>query len=109
MGMNELTRRGEAFESKFAHEEATRFKAIARRNRLAGLWAAQRLGKAGADAEAYANAVVIADLEEPGDEDLIRRVVSDLQAAGVPAEEDQIRGVLERFMVVAIAGIKAGE
>jgi hypothetical protein len=70
---------------------------------------AQRLGKAGADAEAYANAVVIADLEEPGDEDLIRRVVSDLQAAGVPAEEDQIRGVLERFMVVAIAGIKAGE
>lgn len=75
--MDEFTRRGEAFESKFAHEEALRFKAIARRNRLMGLWAAELLGKSGADAEAYANTVVIADLEEPGDEDLIRKVVSD--------------------------------
>jgi len=108
MGMNELTRRGEAFESKFAHEEAMRFKAVARRNRLAGLWAAQRLEKSGADAEAYANAVVIADLEEPGDEDLIRKIVSDLQAAGVPTDEGQIRRALQEFMALAVAEIKAG-
>jgi hypothetical protein len=106
--MNKLTKRGEAFESKYAHEEAMRFKAIARRNRLMGLWAAQRLEKLGADAEAYANAVVIADLEEPGDEDLIRKVVSDFRAAGVPSDEDQIRRVLEEFMVPAVAEIKAG-
>jgi hypothetical protein len=106
--MNELTKRGEAFESKFAHEEAMRFKAIARRNRLMGLWAAQRLGKSDAEAEAYANAVVIADLEEPGDEDLIRKVVSDLQAAGVPSDGAQIRRVLEGFMIPAVAEIKAG-
>jgi hypothetical protein len=106
--MSELTKRGEAFESKFAHEEAIRFKAIARRNRRVGLWVAQRLEKSGADAEAYANAVVIADLEEPGDEDLIRKVVSDLQAAGVPSDEGQIRRVLDEFMVLAVAEIKAG-
>ena len=106
--MNKLTKRGEAFESKFAHEEAMRFKTIARRNRLMGLWAANRLGKSGAEAEAYANAVVIADLEEPGDEDLVRKVVSDLQAAGVPSDGAQIRRVLEEFMISAVAEIKAG-
>ena len=106
--MNELTKRGEAFESKFAHEEATRFKVIARRNKLIGLWAAQRLGKSGTDAEVYANTVVIADLEEPGDEDLIRKVVSDLRAADVRSDEDQIRRVLEEFAVRAVAEIKAG-
>jgi len=106
--MNELTKRGEAFESKFAHEETMRFKAIARRNRLTGLWAAQRLGKSGADAEVYANTVVIADLEEPGDEDLIRKVVSDLRAADVRSDQDQIRRVLEEFAVRAVAEIKAG-
>jgi len=108
MGMNELAKRGEAFERKFVHEEAMRFKAIARRNRLMGLWAAQRLGKSGADAEVYANTVVIADLEEPGDEDLIRKVVSDLRAADVRSDEDQIRRVLEEFAVRAVAEIKAG-
>ena len=108
MGMNELTKRGEALESKFAHEEAMRFKASARRNRLMGLWAAQRLGKSGADAEAYASTVVIADLEEPGDEDLIRKIVGDLQAAGVASDEDQIPRVLEELLVRAVAEIKAG-
>ena len=105
--MNELTKRGEAFESKFAHEEATRFKVIARRNKLIGLWAAQRLGKSGTDAEVYANTVVIADLDEPGDEDLIRKVVSDLQAAGISSDESQIRRMLQELMVRAADEIKA--
>ena len=106
--MNEFTKRGEAFERKFAHEESLRFKAIARRNRLVGLWAAQRLGKSGADAEAYASTVVIADFEEPGDEDVVSKVVSDLQAAGVPSDQVQVQHVLEEFMIRAIDEIKAG-
>jgi hypothetical protein len=108
MGMSELTKRGEAFESKFAHEEAMRFKAIARRNRLIGLWAAQRLGKSGADAEAYANTVVLADFEEPGDEDLVRKVLNDLRDASVPIDEGQVRRVLEELMVRAVDEIKRG-
>jgi|SRR6185312_3332674 hypothetical protein len=106
--MNEFTKRGEAFEGKFAHEEALLFKAIARRNRLMGLWAAQRLGKSGADAEGYASTVVIADLEEPGDEDVVGKVIGDLQTAGVPSDEGQVRRVLEEFMVRAIDEIKTG-
>lgn len=106
--MNEFTKRGEAFESKFAHEEALRFKATARRNRLLGLWAAQRLGKAGEDAEAYARTVVIASFEEPGDEGAIRKVVSDLHAAKVLSDERQVRRVLEDLMFRAIDEIKAG-
>ncbi|MGH9695134.1 MAG: DUF1476 domain-containing protein, partial [Bryobacteraceae bacterium] len=81
--MIEFTKRGEAFEGKFAHDEALRFKAIARRNKLIGLWAAQRIGKSGADADAYASEVVIADFHEPGDEDVIRKLVNDLEVAGV--------------------------
>jgi hypothetical protein len=108
IGMNEFTKRGEAFESKFAHEQALRFKAIARRNRLMGLWAAEQLGKSGADAEAYASSVVIADLKEPGDEDVVSKVVSDLQAAGVPSDQFQVKRVLEEFMIRAMDEIKAG-
>ena len=106
--MNEFTKRGEAFEGKFAHEEALRFKAIARRNKLIGLWAAQRLGKSGADAEAYASTVVIADLEEPGDDDVVSKIVGDLQAAGVPSDQVQVQHVLEELMIRAIDEIKAG-
>ena len=106
--MNEFTKRGEAFESKFAHEEALRFKAIARRNRLVGLWAAQRLGKSGADADAYASTVVIADFEEPGDEDVVSKVVSDLRAAGVPSDQVEVQHVLEEFMIRATDEIKTG-
>ena len=106
--MNEFTKRGEAFESKFAHEQALRFKAIARRNRLMGLWAAEQLGKSGADAEAYASSVVMSDLKEPGDEDVVSKVVSDLQAAGVPSDQFQVKRVLEEFMIRAMDEIKAG-
>jgi hypothetical protein len=106
--MADFTNRREAFEGKFAHDEALRFKAIARRNKLLGLWAAHQLGKSGAEAETYAGKVVMADFEEPGDEDVIRRVVSDLDAAGVPANEGQVRRVLEGFMERATEEIKAG-
>jgi hypothetical protein len=106
--MNEFTKRGEAFEAKFAHEEGLRFKAIARRNMLLGLWAAERLGRSGADAEAYARTVVIVDFEKPGDEDVVGKIVRDLQAAGVPSDEDKVRRALEEITVRAIDEIKAG-
>ena len=106
--MVEFTRRREAFEGKFAHDEALRFKAIARRNKLLGLWVAGQLGKTGPETEAYASAVVAADFEEPGDDDVIRKVVGDLNAAGVPADESQVRMVMEDLMVRATGEIKAG-
>src|SRR4029079_15241510 len=107
-GMIDFTKRRDAFESKFIHDEALRFKATARRNKLLGLWAAQQLGKSGAEAEAYAATVVKADFEEVGDEDFIRKVVSDLTAAGLPADEEQVRRLLEELTDRAAEEIKAG-
>ncbi|WP_372884390.1 DUF1476 domain-containing protein [Shimia sp.] len=71
--------REHAFEAKFAHDEEMKFKAEARANKLLGLWAAETLGKSGAEAEAYAKTVVIADFEEAGHEDVVRKVVADLE------------------------------
>ena len=67
-------KREEGFEKQFAHDEELRFKAMARRNKMLGLWAAGILGKSGADAEAYAKEVVLADFEEAGDNDVVRKV-----------------------------------
>ena len=106
--MADFTNRREAFENKFAHDEALRFKAIARRNKLVGLWAARQLGKSGAEAKSYAGTVVMADFEGPRGENVIRKVVSDLDAAGVPADKDQVRRVLDAFMHRAADEIKAG-
>ena len=75
-------KREEGFEKKFAHDEELRFKAMARRNKMLGLWAAGMLGKSGADAEAYAKEVVMADFEEAGDDDVVRKVLKDLAAEG---------------------------
>ena len=106
--MTDFTNRREAFENKFAHDEALRFKAVARRNKLLGLWAARKLGKSGEEAESYAGTVVMADFEGPRGENVIRKVVSDLDAAGVPADKDQVRRVLDTFMHRAADEIKAG-
>ena len=68
--MTTFDQRKDAFENKFALDEELRFKATARRNKLLGLWAAEKLGKSGAEADAYAKSVVVADFEEAGDEDV---------------------------------------
>ncbi|UPJ44263.1 DUF1476 domain-containing protein [Bradyrhizobium sp. 40] len=107
--MADFSGRREAFERKFAHDETLRFKAIARRNKLFGLWVAAQLGKTGSDAETYADAVVVVDLEEPGDGDIIHKVMSDLKTAAVPIDEDQVRGALEGFIDRAVDEIKAGK
>ncbi|TAN00901.1 MAG: DUF1476 domain-containing protein [Rhizobiaceae bacterium] len=100
--MTEMEDRRRGFEQKFAFDEELRFKATARRNRLFGLWAAEQLGKSGADAEAYAKEVVIADLAEAGDKDVIRKVLADFQAAGVVSDEGQLNVRLVDLMAKAI-------
>jgi len=83
--------RKKAAESKFAHDSEKEFKAQARRNKLLGLWAAEQMAIAGADAEAYAKEVVAADFDEPGDEDVYRKVMGDFQAKGVDVSEHRLR------------------
>jgi hypothetical protein len=107
--MVDLTSRRDAFENRFAHEEMLRFKAIARRNNLLGLWAADRLGKSGAEAEAYANSVVMADFEESGDEDVVRKILRDFEAVGHSTTEVDVRRALDQFWSRAIDQIKPGE
>ena len=89
--------REEGFERKFVFDEELRFKAIARRNKLLGLWAAEKLGKTGADADAYAKEVVIADIEEAGDQDVFRKLRRDFDAAGVAQSDHQIRRTMDEL------------
>jgi len=105
--MTTFDKREEGFEKKFALDEEQKFKAEARRNRLLGLWAAEKLGKTGDDATAYAKEVVAADFEEAGDADVLRKVASDL--AGKGASEADIRAKMGELMAVAAAQVKAGQ
>jgi len=107
--MTTFDKREEGFEKKFAMDEETRFKANARRNRLLGAWAAQKLGLSGADADAYAKEVVIADFEEAGDDDVFRKVRKDFDAKGVAQSDQQIRTTMTALMEEAVAQIKAGK
>ena len=86
--------RERAFESKYAHDEELRFRVIARRNRLLGGWAARLMGLSDAEADAYAKDVIRADFEEAGDEDVIRKLLGDLTAAGVETDDSKIREAL---------------
>lgn len=89
--------REKAFEAKYEHDEELKFKVNARRNKLLGLWAAALIGKTGADAEAYAKEVVMADFEKPGDSDVMHKLMTDLAAAGKPMEDHTIRKQSERL------------
>jgi hypothetical protein len=105
--MTTFDKREQGFESKFAHDEATLFKATARRNKLLGAWAAEKLGLSGDAAAAYAKDVVMADFEEAGDEDVIRKLVADFAAAKVEVSDQEIRSSLDQLMATAIEQIKA--
>jgi hypothetical protein len=107
--MTTFDKREEGFEKKFAHDEELRFKATARRNKMLGLWAAEKLGLAGAEAEAYAREVVLADFEEPGDGDVFRKVRGDLDAKGLSSIADaEVRGLMEELLAKAVDEIKSG-
>ncbi len=103
--MSSMKDREDGFERKFAFDEETRFKAGARRNKLLGLWAAEKLGKSGGDADAYAREVVAADFEEAGDDDVLRKVKKDLDAAGVTVADNEIRKTMDELMAVAVEQI----
>jgi len=98
--------RKDSFEKKFAHDEALRFKAEARRNKLLGQWAAGQMGLAGEKADDYAKSVIKADFEEAGDDDVFRKIKKDLAAAGVEQSDHQIRRHMDEFMAEAIKQIK---
>jgi hypothetical protein len=106
--MTTFDKREEGFEKKFAHDEELKFKANARRNKLLGMWAAEKLGMTGPAAEAYAKEVVTADFEEPGDDDVFRKIRKDFDAKKVAQTDPQIRKVMDDLMETAIAQIKAG-
>jgi hypothetical protein len=106
--MTTFDKREEGFERKFAHDEEMRFKAMARRNRLLGLWAAAQLGKAGPDADAYAKTVVLADFEEAGDEDVFRKVRKDLDEAGIAVTDGQIRAAMQELLSTALEQLRTG-
>ena len=99
--MTDFQDRERASESKFAHDEEMHFRVHARRNRLVGTWAAERMGLSAVEAEAYAKSVVQADFEESGDEDVVRKLLGDLTSAGVEVSEADIREALEAKAVEA--------
>jgi len=103
--MTTFDKREEGFEKKFAHDEELKFKAYARRNKLLGLWAAELLGKTGTDAEAYAKEVVLADFETAGDEDVLKKVATDLAAKGV--DQAAVRARMSELLAVAVAQIQS--
>ena len=93
--MTQFDDRQRAFESKFAHDEEMKFRLVARRNRLLGEWAAAKMGLSEEETSSYAKDVIRAEFEEAGDEDVIRKVLGDLTAAGVETNESEIRETLE--------------
>ena len=101
--MSTFDERESAFENRFAHDAETRFRILARRDKLVGLWAAAKLGKAGDDADAYAKQVILSDLEKPGDDDIVAKLLADLQPLGV--DEAAIRAELATQLVEAEAQI----
>ena len=105
--MTTFDKREEGFEKQFAHDAELRFKANARRNKLLGLWAAEKLGISGDAANAYAKEVVMSDFEEGGDHDVFKKVRKDFDAKGVALPDQDIRRTMIDLMEKAIAEIKA--
>ena len=104
--MTTFDKREEGFEKKFAHDEELRFKANARRNKLLGLWAAEKLGMSGDAANVYAKEVVMADFEGGGD-DVFKKLRKDFDAKGVAVSDQELRREMGDVMEKAIAEIKA--
>ena len=105
--MTNFDKREEGFEKKFALDEEQKFKAMARRNKLLGLWAAEKLGLSGDEAAAYAKEVVMADFEEAGDGDVFRKIRKDFDAKGIAQSDHQIRRTMDELLETAVAQVKA--
>jgi hypothetical protein len=105
--MTTFDKRQEGFEKKFAMDEELQFKAAARRNKLLGQWAAEKLGLAGDAAAEYAKSVVMADFQEAGDDDVFRKIRADFDAKSVDQSDHQIRRTMDELMATAVEQIKA--
>ena len=105
--MTNFDKREEGFEKQFAHDEELKFKATARRDKLLGLWAAEKLELAGPAAEAYAQAIVVADIEATGDHDVFGKIRKDFDAKGVSLSDHQIHRTMDELMARAINEVKA--
>jgi hypothetical protein len=98
--------REKGFESKWAHDEELRFKVFARRNKLLGQWAAGELGLSGADADNYARAVIQADFEKPGEEDVFEKIQADFKAKGLTVTEHKIRRTMSELLETAASQVQ---
>lgn len=103
--MSTFDKRQVGFESKFAHDEELQFKAEARRNKLLGLWAAEKMGIAGEAADNYAKEVIKADFEEAGDEDVFRKIRKDFDDKNIDQSDHQIRRTMDELMAEAVKQI----
>lgn len=106
--MSGFDKRREGYESKFAHDEQLKFKATARRNKLLGLWAAEKLGIAGEAADAYAKEVIKSDFEEAGDDDVFRKIRKDFDSKSITVSDHQIRREMEELMHKAVEQVQSG-
>ena len=106
-GMTTFDEREKAFERKFAHDQDLRFRATARRNKLFGLWAAEKLGLSDAEAGEYAKSVIRADFQKPGDDDVLRKVKDDFDAKGIDQSYDQLQSTLTEMMAESLRQIES--
>jgi hypothetical protein len=106
--MTTFDKREEGFEKKFAIDEELKFKADARRNKLLGLWVAEKLGLSGEAANTYARDVIAAEFQEAGDANVVRKVMDDLKAKGVAVTERELRVKMDELTAQAVAQVKAG-
>lgn len=101
--------REKGYEAKYALDQEQEFKAVARRNKSLGLWAAEKMGLSPDSADQYASAVVRADFEQPGEEDVFRKVAGDFKGSGLTVSEGEIRSKMDELMSIAREQIRAGE
>jgi hypothetical protein len=105
--MSSFDERESSFENKFKHDKELEFKATARRNKLLGLWAANLLGIHGAEAETYAKTVVKADMEKPGDQDVVDKLLGDFKQRGIDMSEHRLRKQMTELMTAAVGQIRS--
>src|SRR5690349_21480972 len=99
--------RGRAFEQMFIHDEEARFRALARRNKLLGQWAAAHLGLTGETADSYVNEISQSVVTRVVDESIVEKLRSDFEARGVSQSDDQIREKMSELMAIAVAEVRS--
>jgi hypothetical protein len=107
--MTTFDERENAFEEKYAHDEELKFRAKARRDKLLGLWAAEKLGSSGAEAQAYAARLIAAEVERDSAGQILKKIHADFDSAGISISEREIRKKMDELLAVAIREITKGK